>query len=97
MTTCQHVNMSTCQHTTIPIITNNYALHLVNLTSSFGLVTCVRGIAAAMGPPLGGVLIDSTLDVRSAFYFAAALLVVGQGAVMLVAWLMHRNRNRQMQ
>ena len=35
-------------------------LGLELLTSAFGVLTCIRGLSAFMGPPLGGFVIDAT-------------------------------------
>ena len=35
-------------------------LGLEHLTSAFGLLTCIRGLSAFLGPPLGGFVIDAT-------------------------------------
>ena len=31
-----------------------------HLTSAFGVLTCIRGLSAFLGPPLGGFVIDAT-------------------------------------
>ena len=35
-------------------------LGLELLTSAFGVLTCIRGLSAFIGPPLGGFVIDAT-------------------------------------
>ena len=35
-------------------------LGLELLTSAFGVLTCIRGLSAFLGPPLGGFVIDAT-------------------------------------
>ena len=35
-------------------------LGLELLTSAFGVLTCIRGLAALFGPPLAGFVIDAT-------------------------------------
>ncbi len=35
-------------------------LGLEQLTSGFGALTCIRGLAAFLGPPLGGFVIDNS-------------------------------------
>ena len=35
-------------------------LGLELLTSAFGVLTCIRGLSAFLGPPLGGFVIDMT-------------------------------------
>ncbi len=35
-------------------------LGLELLTSAFGVLTCIRGLSAFLGPPLGGFAIDAT-------------------------------------
>ena len=40
-------------------------LGLELLTSAFGVLTCIRGLSAALGPPLGGFVIDATSPASS--------------------------------
>merc|ERR1719186_222222 len=65
------------------------------LTSSFGLLIAVRGISASLGPPLGGILIDSLPGhkVAPVFVLSGALLI-GGALVMLVAWAINRKQRR---
>ena len=62
-------------------------LGLEHLTSAFGVLTCIRGLSAFLGPPLGGFVIDATsppkaetdgdLDTSNyevAFFISAGLL-----------------------
>jgi len=61
-------------------------LGLEHLTSAFGVLTCIRGLSAFLGPPLGGFVIDATspekletdeVDTSNyevAFYISACLL-----------------------
>ena len=35
-------------------------LGLSHLTSAFGILTCIRGLSAFLGPPVGGFVIDMT-------------------------------------
>jgi len=39
-------------------------LGLEHLTSAFGVLTCIRGLSAFLGPPLGGFVIDATSPER---------------------------------
>ena len=41
-----------------PMLVNLLGLDL--LTSAFGILTCVRGLAAFLGPPVGGFAVDAT-------------------------------------
>ena len=61
-------------------------LGLDYLTSAFGVLTCIRGVSALLGPPLGGFVIDATSpeelekneedtsNYEVAFYISASLL-----------------------
>ena len=40
-------------------------LGLSLLTSAFGVLTCIRGLSAFLGPPLGGFVIDATSPAKS--------------------------------
>lgn len=61
-----------------PAVTSSMLVDLLGLeqlTSGFGALTCIRGLAAFLGPPLGGFVIDNSGGNYSyAFYIAAALL-----------------------
>jgi len=56
------------------------------LTSGFGTLTFVRGIAALVGPPIAGWLVDSTGQKESAFYLSAALLFLS-AIICVGAWV----------
>ena len=50
-------------------------LGLSCLTPAFGIMTALRGIAAFVGPPAAGLLVDQYLDPGVAFYLCGALMV----------------------
>ena len=41
-----------------PMLVNLLGLEL--LTTAFGILTCIRGAAAFLGPPVGGFAVDAT-------------------------------------
>lgn len=46
-----------------PAVTSSMLVDMLGLellTSAFGVLTCIRGLSAALGPPLGGFVIDAT-------------------------------------
>jgi len=46
-----------------PAVTSSLLVDMLGLellTSAFGVLTCIRGLSAFMGPPLGGFVIDAT-------------------------------------
>ena len=50
-------------------------LGLSCLTPAFGIMTALRGIAAFLGPPAAGLLVDKYLDPGVAFYLCGGLMV----------------------
>jgi len=64
------------------------------LTSGFGTLTFVRGFAALIGPPLGGMLVDQTKDTKSAFYLSAALLFTS-AVICFASWIAEVVINRR--
>ena len=50
-------------------------LGLSCLTPAFGIMTALRGIAAFLGPPAAGFLVDEYLEPGVAFYLCGALMV----------------------
>lgn len=51
-----------------PAVTSSMLVELLGLellTSAFGVLTCIRGLSAALGPPLGGFVIDATSPASS--------------------------------
>jgi len=63
-----------------PAVTSSMLVDLLGLellTSAFGVLTCIRGFAAFLGPPLGGFVIDiSDNNYSYAFWISSALLGV---------------------
>ncbi len=68
------------------------------LTSSFGLVSCFRGVSAVLGPPLAGAAFDATDDYAIVFGGAAALFMAaaacGQAASFIIACRRKRRRDK---
>ena len=45
------------------------------LSQAFGIVSALRGVAAMVGPPFAGLLVDDFLEPGLALYLCGALLV----------------------
>ena len=45
------------------------------LSQAFGIVSALRGVAAMVGPPFAGLLVDDFLESGLAFYLCSSLLV----------------------
>ena len=56
--TCGGVTLSALWALTSPLLVDLLSLPLLN--TSFGVITAVRGVAAALGPPAAGFLVDAT-------------------------------------
>merc|ERR1719193_1660532 len=62
-----------------PAVTSSMLVDMLGLemlTSAFGVLTCIRGIAAFLGPPTAGFVIDAGQSYSYAFYISATLLGV---------------------
>lgn len=60
-------------------------LGLEKLTNAFGLLCFVRGISSFAGPPIAGMVYDTTKDYNNAFHVGGILLIIGG----LIAFLLH--------
>merc|ERR1711862_333150 len=81
-------------------------LGLEHLTSAFGVLTCIRGLSAFLGPPVGGFVIDLTSPEKVegqeedtsnyvvAFYISATLLAAASVG-HLMAWFVTRASKRR--
>jgi len=81
-------------------------LGLTHLTSAFGILTCIRGLSAFLGPPVGGFVIDLTSPEKVegqeedtsnyvvAFYISATLLAAASVG-HLMAWFVTRASKRR--
>jgi len=81
-------------------------LGLSHLTSAFGILTCIRGLSAFLGPPVGGFVIDLTSPEKVegeeedtsnyvvAFYISATLLAAASVG-HLMAWFVTRASKRR--
>merc|ERR1712117_307119 len=52
-----------------PAVTSSMLVELLGLellTSAFGVLTCIRGLSAFLGPPLGGFVVDATSPMKIA-------------------------------
>jgi len=80
-----------------PAVTSSMLVDLLGLellTSAFGILTCIRGLAAFLGPPLGGMVIDlSGGNYSYAFWISTALL--GTSSLLhFVAFALKRRQQR---
>ena len=81
-------------------------LGLSHLTSAFGILTCIRGLSAFLGPPVGGFVIDmtspekiegetaDTSNYEVAFYISACLLGAASVGHMF-AYIVKRTSQRR--
>lgn len=49
---------------------------LDNLSTTFGIISCCRGLSAIVGPPLAGVLFEVTNSFTGMFLCAGGLLIL---------------------
>jgi len=56
------------------------------LTSAFGTLTFVRGVAALIGPPIAGFIVDATGSREVAFYISTVLLAIS-AIICFTSWL----------
>jgi len=83
-----------------PMLVDLLGLEL--LTTAFGILTCIRGVAAFLGPPTGGFAVDATVDPNIkddsgdytvAFWISSVLLALS-AVVHCVAWCVKRSKSR---
>lgn len=65
-------------------------LGLEKLTSAFGILTCIRGLAAFLGPPVAGFAVDATGDYTIAFGISTTLLAIS-AVFHCIAWCARRS------
>lgn len=49
---------------------------LENLSTTFGIISCCRGLSAIVGPPLAGLLFEATNSFTGMFLGAGGLLIL---------------------
>jgi len=64
-----------------------------NLNSSFGVLTFIRGIAALLGPPIAGFVLDSLQEQAAPFYLAT-ILFASSGLIHVFVWILLRRTQR---
>ena len=69
-------------------------LGLSCLTPAFGIMTALRGIAALVGPPSAGLLVDDFLEPGVALYLCGALMVASS-CIATVASVINRVTERR--
>lgn len=65
-------------------------LTLELLSTTFGLISCFRGLSSIIGPPLAGLLYELTHSYNGMFIVAGLLIVVASA----VSALVHRYERR---
>ena len=55
-----------------------------NVASSYGLLVFIRGISITVGPPLAGLIYDSTSDYDGSFFFAGGLFIMASVPICVV-------------
>jgi hypothetical protein len=60
-------------------------LGLENLSTTFGLISCFRGIASIIGPPIAGAIYDLSGSFSMCFAAAGALLIISSMISFIVA------------
>ena len=65
------------------------------LSQAFGIVSALRGVAAMVGPPFAGLLVDDFLEPGLALYLCGALLVASACMCTIAAVLntLHQRRD----
>jgi len=76
-----------------PAVTSSMLVDLLGLeqlTSGFGALTCIRGLAAFLGPPLGGFVIDSSGGNYSYAFWISSILLGSASIIHFVAFCVKR-------
>jgi len=76
-----------------PMIIRTLNLNL--LTSAFGLITFNGGIAALVGPPVAGLIVEESADDKSMAFYMTGSILMGSAAAYALALTVNRFRNRR--
>ncbi|XP_049669505.1 monocarboxylate transporter 7 isoform X1 [Accipiter gentilis] len=88
--------LGTVAGTHIPLLAEDDVVGIAKMSSAAGVYVFIQSLAGLAGPPLAGVLVDTTQNYSSAFYSCAAGMVLGAVFLSLVrpckAGLCHRQQ-----
>ncbi|XP_043819105.1 monocarboxylate transporter 7 [Dromiciops gliroides] len=68
--------LGTVAGTHIPILAEDDVVGIEKMSSAAGVYVCAQSISGLAGPPLSGILVDSTQNYASAFYSCTAGMIV---------------------
>ncbi|XP_063265877.1 monocarboxylate transporter 7 isoform X2 [Prinia subflava] len=76
--------LGTVAGTHIPLLAEDDVVGIERMSSAAGVYVFIQSLAGLAGPPLAGVLVDTTKNYSSAFYSCAAGMVLGAVFLALV-------------
>ncbi|KAM9222104.1 monocarboxylate transporter 7 isoform 2-T2 [Leptosomus discolor] len=76
--------LGTVAGTHIPLLAEDDVVGIAKMSSAAGVYVFIQSLAGLAGPPLAGVLVDTTQNYSSAFYSCAAGMVLGAVFLSLV-------------
>ncbi|NXE48810.1 MOT7 protein, partial [Casuarius casuarius] len=76
--------LGTVAGTHIPLLAEDDVVGIAKMSSAAGVYVFIQSLAGLAGPPLAGVLVDTTQNYSSAFYSCAAGMVLGALFLSLV-------------
>ncbi|NWX98619.1 MOT7 protein, partial [Nothoprocta ornata] len=76
--------LGTVAGTHIPLLAEDDVVGIAKMSSAAGVYVFIQSLAGLAGPPLAGVLVDTTQNYSSAFYSCAAGMVLGAAFLSLV-------------
>ncbi|NXU48424.1 MOT7 protein, partial [Turnix velox] len=93
--------LGTVAGTHIPLLAEDDVVGIARMSSAAGVYVFIQSLAGLAGPPLAGVLVDTTKNYSSAFYSCAAGMVLGAVFLSLVrpckVGLCHHQQQQQQQ
>lgn len=93
--------LGTVAGTHIPLLAEDDVVGIERMSSAAGVYVFIQSLAGLAGPPLAGVLVDTTKNYSSAFYSCAAGMVLGAMFLALVrpckTGLCHHQQQQQQQ
>ncbi|KAM7035375.1 monocarboxylate transporter 7 isoform 1-T1 [Acridotheres tristis] len=93
--------LGTVAGTHIPLLAEDDVVGIERMSSAAGVYVFIQSLAGLAGPPLAGVLVDTTKNYSSAFYSCAAGMVLGAVFLALVrpckTGLCHHHHHREQQ
>ncbi|XP_010191964.1 PREDICTED: monocarboxylate transporter 7 [Mesitornis unicolor] len=76
--------LGTVAGTHIPLLAEDDVVGIAKMSSAAGVYVFIQSLAGLAGPPVAGVLVDTTQNYSSAFYSCAAGMVLGAVFLSLV-------------